>query len=109
MCFFCESYGDHRDLHGLTHSFPTRRSSDLAAVEIIFGGQVDAVRFLRTQVGIAARAVVDQEHIAHDRERFRRVERAEIGRSEEHTSELPSLMRISYAVFCLKKKKKQQI
>src|SRR3546814_2672745 len=28
-----------------------------------------------------------------------------IARSEEHTSELPSLMRISYAVFCLKKKK----
>src|SRR3546814_9718372 len=30
-----------------------------------------------------------------------------VGRSEEHTSELQSLMRISYAVFCLKKKKKQ--
>src|SRR3546814_1609998 len=29
------------------------------------------------------------------------------GRSEEHTSELQSLMRISYAVFCLKKKIKQ--
>src|SRR3546814_7611480 len=34
----------------------------------------------------------------------------EVERSEEHTSELQSLMRISYAVFCLKKKtkKKQQ-
>src|SRR3546814_3994759 len=31
---------------------------------------------------------------------------AEDDRSEEHTSELQSLMRISYAVFCLKKKKK---
>src|SRR3546814_3202965 len=30
---------------------------------------------------------------------------AQIQRSEEHTSELQSLMRISYAVFCLKKKK----
>src|SRR3546814_4549133 len=29
-----------------------------------------------------------------------------VDRSEEHTSELQSLMRISYAVFCLKKKKK---
>src|SRR3546814_7060785 len=29
-------------------------------------------------------------------------------RSEEHTSELQSLMRISYAVFCLKKKNKQK-
>src|SRR3546814_3658650 len=37
--------------------------------------------------------------------------RGEIGdltRSEEHTSELQSLMRISYAVFCLKKKKIKQ-
>src|SRR3546814_8732577 len=33
--------------------------------------------------------------------------RFEKERSEEHTSELQSLMRISYAVFCLKKKKKQ--
>src|SRR3546814_10472360 len=32
----------------------------------------------------------------------------ELGRSEEHTSELQSLMRISYAVFCLKKKIKNQ-
>src|SRR3546814_3336257 len=32
----------------------------------------------------------------------------ETWRSEEHTSELQSLMRISYAVFCLKKKKKQK-
>src|SRR3546814_1674003 len=32
---------------------------------------------------------------------------APVGRSEEHTSELQSLMRISYAVFCLKKKKKK--
>src|SRR3546814_5218370 len=31
------------------------------------------------------------------------------GRSEEHTSELQSLMRISYAVFCLKKKKQEYI
>src|SRR3546814_4382892 len=31
-----------------------------------------------------------------------------VERSEEHTSELQSLMRISYAVFCLKKKKKTQ-
>src|SRR3546814_10269076 len=30
-------------------------------------------------------------------------------RSKEHTSELQSLMRISYAVFCLKKKKKPQL
>src|SRR3546814_4727270 len=34
--------------------------------------------------------------------------RSERLRSEEHTSELQSLMRISYAVFCLKKKNKKQ-
>src|SRR3546814_10408472 len=33
---------------------------------------------------------------------------APLARSEEHTSELQSLMRISYDVFCLKKKKKHQ-
>src|SRR3546814_9743817 len=33
--------------------------------------------------------------------------RRPVQRSEEHTSELQSLMRISYAVFCLKKKKKK--
>src|SRR3546814_7277740 len=41
----------------------------------------------------------------HQRHRRVRVPAAAIGaRSEEHTSELQSLMRISYAVFCLKKK-----
>src|SRR3546814_9478271 len=34
--------------------------------------------------------------------------RRAVSRSEEHTSELQSLMRISYAVFCLKKKKKKK-
>src|SRR3546814_3900889 len=34
--------------------------------------------------------------------------RVDASRSEEHTSELQSLMRISYAVFCLKKKKKRK-
>src|SRR3546814_5578476 len=35
----------------------------------------------------------------------RRVDKSQPHRSEEHTSELQSLMRISYAVFCLKKNK----
>src|SRR3546814_1692943 len=45
-----------------------------------------------------------------DRERLVRLGAGAVlspGRSEEHTSELQSLMRISYAVFCLKKKKIQ--
>src|SRR3546814_2799348 len=45
---------------------------------------------------IADRQTRDQEDHARDQQRY--------GRSEEHTSELQSLMRISYAVFCLKKK-----
>src|SRR3546814_3616865 len=40
---------------------------------------------------------------------WRRPRQHRKGRSEEHTSELQSLMRISYAVFCLKKKKKKNI
>src|SRR3546814_4341363 len=40
---------------------------------------------------------------------FGRAVRALPDRSEEHTSELQSLMRISYAVFCLKKKNKMMI
>src|SRR3546814_4129064 len=40
------------------------------------------------------------------KERHLRISYTGLPRSEEHTSELQSLMRISYAVFCLKKKKK---
>src|SRR3546814_6724423 len=40
-------------------------------------------------------------------ERLEHLRRRGVCRSEEHTSELQSLMRISYAVFCLKKKKKK--
>src|SRR3546814_3059363 len=75
---------------------------------------------LEQLVGIAGEVVaaVDlaDQRIAHRRQlgvfalqlRDARLERAGLvgGRSEEHTSELQSLMRISYAVFCLKKKKR---
>src|SRR3546814_7809408 len=46
--------------------------------------------------------VAGPRHPRHDRIAIEPQERH--GRSEEHTSELQSLMRISYAVFCLKKK-----
>src|SRR3546814_2701459 len=45
-----------------------------------------------------------QQRLEFARERVKLAERAR-ARSEEHTSELQSLMRISYAVFCLKTKK----
>src|SRR3546814_10622293 len=44
-------------------------------------------------------------HLAPRRLHRDRPYRRRLDRSEEHTSELQSLMRISYAVFCLKKKK----
>src|SRR3546814_2220044 len=43
-----------------------------------------------------------------DRPNAQPPDRPRLHRSEEHTSELQSLMRISYAVFCLKKKNKPQ-
>src|SRR3546814_8900238 len=53
----------------------------------------------------AARSVVRDHLVARGRLRHRRCLAGKISRSEAHTSELQSLMRISYAVFCLKKKK----
>src|SRR3546814_5701616 len=50
----------------------------------------------------------DQRHGIRDALRHRHVLFGVMARSEEHTSELQSLMRISYAVFCLKKKKKHK-
>src|SRR3546814_7560555 len=51
-------------------------------------------------------AAFDQIVLGMDFEEPEIGQRIENLRSEEHTSELQSLMRISYAVFCLKKKKK---
>src|SRR3546814_2883107 len=45
-----------------------------------------------------------EQHIARRWREFRLAALEQPDRSEEHTSELQSLMRISYAVFCLKKK-----
>src|SRR3546814_7123918 len=50
-------------------------------------------------------AIVDADVILYDQPHIV----ADIQRSEEHTSELQSLMRISYAVFCLKKKKTKKL
>src|SRR3546814_9515014 len=109
----------------MTHFSPTRRSSDLKFIAIIlaFGGlaQIDAAAVPRRNLD------ADIARIRHPaRRRRQRVERRRVVhelreengrtlhamafrvtwfRSEEHTSELPSLMRISYAVFCLQKKK----
>src|SRR3546814_5519389 len=96
MCvvFFFYGYDDHRDLLVLTHSFPTRRASDLLAA---LAGERKA------EVVPCGRR---QQHRDHGKplEAGEAASRLRQTRSEEHTSELQSLMRISYAVFCLKKK-----
>src|SRR3546814_7030927 len=64
------------------------------------------------EFGVAGAAVEDADDFEAgveadeigQRDRSHRMVEAEAARSEEHTSELQSLMRISYAVFCLKKK-----
>src|SRR3546814_7397853 len=56
------------------------------------------------QIGLAEQCAIAA--IARARRNGLFGEAHRLARSEEHTSELQSLMRISYAVFCLKKKKK---
>src|SRR3546814_16910966 len=101
--FFYRS-GDHRDLHVLTHSFPTRRSSDLSST--LRFTMPSAAQFAdvmeRAGVGDGVRVILYDRNVNMWAARIWWMLRA--FRSEEHTSELQSLMRISYAVFCLKKK-----
>src|SRR5204862_6732214 len=83
--FFFECYGDHRDLH----SFPTRRSSDLpceAGSEGV-GGSRDAE---------------ERHHLGA----FLAI--ALVGGDRKSTRLNSSHVEISYAVFCLKKKKKSE-
>src|SRR3546814_10425205 len=105
----------------MTHSFPTRRSSDLHV-----GGEQRQpdIGADRKIIGLvvddeALHAFPDDVDRLADHGEAVGVEGVHLGmefqagdavadvpqRSEEHTSELQSLMRISYAVFCLKKNK----
>src|SRR3546814_6424313 len=120
----------------MTHSFPPRRASDLVAIHtsarnqfsgkiarltrgavndevelVLSGGEVLTATVTHTssetlglRKGAEAIALIKASAI---------IIAVDDGvplklRSEEHTSELQSLMRISYAVFCLKKKKTQK-
>src|SRR3546814_3699266 len=105
----------------MTHSFPTRRSSDLGdaankAAAIRALGEIAAwfkrvephspVSFLLERAVLWSDTPLDQwlAEVVPDESNLDGI-RSRIGlRSEEHTSELKSLMRNSYAVFCLKKK-----
>src|SRR3546814_4134194 len=72
-------------------------------------GMTKLMTELRTMVSMRDRrnagALMEIADIERDMQRIDRFRSLIIGRSEEHTSELQSLMRISYAVFCLKKKR----
>src|SRR3546814_7523931 len=76
-----------RSIHGLL------RRADVRAIRKVAGG-----------VGCIGRRVLDVGVVRRPLRRERPCQRV-AQRSEEHTSELQSLMRISYAVFCLKTKK----
>src|SRR3546814_1366668 len=88
-------------------SFPTRRSSDL--VEVVIGPFF--AQPLRHEVRLLAeRSPHEVTLIEAPQDLLAQMLWCDLAisatglRSEEHTSELQSLMRISYAVFCLKKK-----
>src|SRR3546814_10300772 len=84
----------------MTHAVPTLRSSDLDGV---LRQQRVAVLRYEDRIDDDVREACLLDHLGHGLHDRRRREHPRL-RSEEHTSELQSLMRISYAVFCLKKK-----
>src|SRR3546814_10043611 len=98
-------YGDHRDLHVPTPSSPPPRSSDLCR------RCAPRTNCLSSASRCAAACSTERPSSAPIRSP-RCAESAAASpyprRSEEHTSELQSLMRISYAVFCLQKKTTEQ-
>src|SRR3546814_9279027 len=75
-----------------------RRHVHAAGLEVAALGVEHGLHLVDQEGDVAALA----EHRGHDP--GERDDPLEVFRSEEHTSELESLMRISYAVFCLKKK-----
>src|SRR3546814_3522445 len=87
------------------------RTDTLFPYTTLFRSVGDPSRLALEDVGLAAlsgrASGITIERVARLREHTSAIaaERRNGDRSEEHTSELQSLMRISYAVFCLKKKK----
>src|SRR3546814_15510603 len=114
VLFFFKRYGDPRSLHVLTHSFPTRRSSDRYPVRNRRTPEQPSILRVcgsaRTAAYPTSRPDQQESLMPHVTEKLHqdheKVEQMfkKLQRSEEHTSELQSLMRNSYAVFCLKKK-----
>src|SRR3546814_6229312 len=78
--------------------FPTRRSSDLIRRTALRNAVAGVTTRRSATLADALAGAAEGDFV------FVRPETLQTLRSEEHTSELQSLMRISYAVFCLKKK-----
>src|SRR3546814_18464734 len=101
LCFFF-FFNDTATTEMYTYSFPTRRSSDLTESSRAFATSESRRSSHGWRDGPGRRRPAPARHntrpSAPDSHGFE-------SRSEEHTSELQSLMHISYAVFCLKKKK----
>src|SRR3546814_4576828 len=109
-------------MHLLTHASTTRRSSDLWPISVdSFRWEAhyhfrDAPRTWREKFALESSIAFNRDISSEDTACTQQQQVAmksgvravvQFGvRSEEHTSELQSLMRISYAVFCLKKKKR---
>src|SRR3546814_6709212 len=107
MLFFFNDTATTEIYTVLTHSFPTRRSSDLH--RRLDGGAPRARYLVCPRARLARPARLRRVRTARDAPADRRCHHhppTAAHRSEEHTSELQSLMRISYAVFCLKKKQR---
>src|SRR3546814_1634987 len=77
-----------------------RGKADLAVPGLSFGPGLQPEDVTRLALGVVANVTAQVSGEGHIRWNG-----THVTRSEEHTSELQSLMRISYAVFCLKKKK----
>src|SRR3546814_5353212 len=87
----------------MTHSFPTRRSSYLVAPHRLRMHSQFAQPLVEA-VGVGPGVRLPRPVGERERDRQLRAGAHQVrGRTEEHTSELQSLMRNSYAVFCLKK------
>src|SRR3546814_6673914 len=86
------------------------RTDTLFPYTTLFRSDLSAQRIIRAhQPDLAGLVVAGPDHQPLLVRRERRADaEALVIRSEEHTSELQSLMRISYAVFCLKKKKQNK-
>src|SRR3546814_2010381 len=76
---------------------------DLGDVDVAVAEEVDGADVV---VGVGLQAVALHLPGDVDEGAIKRIAGQREERSEEHTSELQSLMRISYAVFCLKKKRR---